>query len=251
MSLVLVLVLVLPMIALITQGLGGDALRALSSPATLQALWLSLSTSALALLVVVVFGTPLSYLLSRSKARWVENLQTLVQLPVVLPPAVAGVALLSTFGQKGLLGPLLHAMEWRIVFSTAAIVLTSVFVAGPLYVQGALNAFSSIDEELLLVARSMGAKSLRIFWQIALPLCRPALISASLLCAARALGEFGATLMFAGNLPGRTQTMPLLIYTAMESDFARARTLSLLLLLLSALLLALSFSLSRKWRVQP
>ncbi len=129
--------------------------------------------------------------------------------------------------------------------------MTAVFVAGPLYVQGALNAFSSIDEELFLVARSMGAKSLRIFWKVALPLARPALVSASLLCAARALGEFGATLMFAGNLPGKTQTMPLLIYTAMESDFAQARTLSLLLLVLSALLLSVSLSLSRKWRARP
>ena len=251
MALVLVFVLMLPMFALITQGLGGDALQVLLAPATLQALWLSLSTSALALFVVVVFGTPLSYLLSRSKGPFIENIQTLVQLPVVLPPAVAGVALLSAFGQKGLLGPTLDTLQLRVVFSTAAIVITSVFVAGPLYVQGALNAFSSIDEELFLVARSMGAASLRIFWQIALPLARPALISASLLCAARALGEFGATLMFAGNLPGKTQTMPLLIYTAMESDFARARTLSLLLLVISALLLTLSFSLSRKWRARP
>jgi molybdate transport system permease protein len=250
MALVLVIVLLLPMIALITQGTSRDALRVLLLPATLQALWLSLSTSTIALVVVVLFGTPLSYLLSRSKAPLIESIQTLVQLPVVLPPAVAGVALLSAFGQQGFLGPVLDILGLRVVFSTGAIVLTAVFVAGPLYVQGAINAFSSIDEELFWVARSMGARSLRIFWKVALPLARPALISAGLLCGARALGEFGATLMFAGNLPGRTQTMPLLIYTAMENDFAQARTLSLVLLLLSALLLTLSLGLSRRWWAQ-
>lgn len=245
---VLAMVLALPILSLVAQSVSLRSAAVLLEDQTQQALGLSLLSTTLGLSFIVLFGTPLSYVLAREKAPWSGTVQTLVQLPVVLPPAVAGVALLSAFGQRGWLGPVLDDLHIHVVFSTAAVVLAGIFVAGPIYVQGALNAFAALDEETLLVARTMGAGPLRVFWQIALPLSRPALFSAALLCTARALGEFGATLMFAGNLPGVSQTLPLLIYAAMESDFARARALSLVLLLLSAVMLILSLKLSHKWR---
>ncbi len=243
---ILIAFLVLPLVALVASGSYPDVLALVLHPETRLALGLSLGTTLISVALFVLFGTPLAFLLSRSSGRASKSIETLLQLPVVLPPAVAGVALLSTFGRQGLLAKWWGWEDLSLSFSTTAVVMAELFVAGPLYVQSATSAFSLIDEGMIDLARTMGASPLRIFARIAFPLARPSLVAAAGLGAARALGEFGATLMFAGNLPGTTQTLPLSIYTALETDFDRARGLSLLLLFVSALSLVLSRTLFSK-----
>jgi len=158
-------------------------------------------------------------------------------MPVVLPPAVAGVALLLAFGRRGLLGPALDTLGIGVPFTRAAVVLAESFVAAPFYVQAAVAAFRRLDADLILVARTLGASRPRVFFTVAIPISWPALAGGAALSWARALGEFGATLMFAGNLGGRTQTLPLAIYTALESDLRTAQSLSIVLVAVAAALL--------------
>jgi molybdate transport system permease protein len=201
----------------------------LAHPIVWPALRLSIVTTVLSLLVVVLFGTPLAWLLARRRGRFGRLLETAIQLPIVIPPAVAGVALLVAFGRRGLLSSLVYPEGWSVAFTMGAVVMAQVFVSAAFFVQAATSAFRRIDENLLLVARTFGASPLRLFLRIGLPLAAPGLIAGAALCWARALGEFGATLMFAGNLAGRTQTLPLAIYTALESDLRAAQALSLVL----------------------
>src|SRR5262249_18504498 len=149
--------------------------------------------------------------------RGARAIETVLQLPIVIPPAVAGIALLLAFGRRSLLAAL-YPGGWSLTFTTTAVVLAQIFVSAPFFVQAALSAFRRIDPNLVLVARSFGAQPLRVFARVWLPLAAPGLLAGAILSWARALGEFGATLMFAGNLEGRTQTLPLAIYTAMEAD---------------------------------
>jgi molybdate transport system permease protein len=221
--------LVLPLLALVLTAAPADLIAGFRHPLALPALLLSLGTTALSLVVVVVLGTPLAWWLARATGRIAHALETLLALPVVIPPAVAGIALLLTFGRRGLFGPLLTAAGWSVSFGTAAVVLAQIFVAAPFHVQAATAAFRALDPALLVVARSLGASPARIFFRVALPLAATGLAGGAAMAWARALGEFGATLMFAGNLPGRTQTLPLAIYTALESDLRAAQALSLLL----------------------
>jgi molybdate transport system permease protein len=166
--------------------------------------------------------------------------ETLTQLPIVMPPAVAGLSLLLTFGRRGVVGAVAARLGIELSFSTAAVVLAQVFVAAPLFLQAARAAFITVDRNLLFVGRSLGAGPARLFLRVALPLARPGLVAGAAMSWARALGEFGATLMFAGNLPGRSQTLPLAIYTALESDVAAAQALAVLLVVMAlGLLLAL------------
>jgi molybdate transport system permease protein len=162
---------------------------------------------------------------------------TLIQLPIVVPPAVSGLALLLAFGRQGLLGPWLAGVGLSLPFTTAAVVLAEVFVSAPFYVQAAAAAFRRLDPALLMVARSLGAGPARTFFRVALPLSLPGLATGAALSWSRALGEFGATLMFAGNLTGRTQTLPLAIYTAMEIDLRPAKAMSVLLVIVAFTLL--------------
>ena len=225
----LVAFLALPVVALVATTSARGFVEGLRAPLVGPALRLSLFTTTLSLGVVVLLGTPLAWLLARGQGRLPRAVETAVQLPVVIPPAVAGLALLLAFGSRGLLGGPLQRLGLHLAFSTAAVVLAEVFVAAPFYLQAATAAFRRVDEELLLVARTLGARPLRVFVRVALPLARPGLVSGAAMAWARALGEFGATLMFAGNLQGRTQTLPLAIYTALESDLRSAQALSLLL----------------------
>lgn len=233
----LLVVLVLPVLGLVAGTAPGELLDALSLPSTRTALWLSLRTTALALALVVLLGTPLAWALSRGRRRRHRVALSLVELPVVLPPAVLGVALLETFGRSGWLGPALGAVGVQLPFTSAAVVLAQVIVGAPLYVLTATAAFRAVDDDLLLVARTLGAGPARAWWTVAAPLAAPGLASAAALAWARALGEFGATLMFAGSLPGRTQTLPLAIYGALERDMAQARAISVLLVVVAVGLL--------------
>jgi molybdate transport system permease protein len=235
----LVALLVVPIVALVVTASPGELAAGLRHPVALPALVLSLATTALSLAVVVALGTPLAWWLAGAKGRAGHAIETLVALPVVVPPAVAGIALLLTFGRRGLLGPALAAAGLSVSFSTTAVVLAQVFVSAPFYVQGATAAFRALEPSFLVVARSLGASPARVLFLVALPLARGGLVAGAAMAWARALGEFGATLMFAGNLTGRTQTLPLAIYTALESDMRAAQALSLLLVVIAFGLLLL------------
>ncbi|HEX3763024.1 MAG TPA: ABC transporter permease [Kofleriaceae bacterium] len=229
--------LVIPVVALFVTGSPTDWLAGIRHPITAPAMLLSLTTTALSLGVLVVFGTPLAWWLGRSEARIARLIETAIQLPIVVPPAVAGLALLLAFGRRGLLGSLLQGAGIDIAFSTIAVVLAQVFVAAPFYIQAATTAFAGIDENLLVVARTLGARPASVLFRIALPLARRGLIAGAALAWARALGEFGATLMFAGNLQGKTQTLPLAVYTALESDVRAAQALAVILVVIALLII--------------
>ncbi|MFT3724003.1 MAG: ABC transporter permease [Hyphomonadaceae bacterium] len=233
----LVVFLLAPLLGLFTRLSWADFKAGLESPLVGPALRLSLCTTSVSLLVNVVLGTPLAYLLSRSRSRLWHGLEVLLELPIVIPPAVAGVALLLTFGRRGILAPLLYPEGFGLTFTSAAVVLAEVFVSAPFFVRAATSAFRALNPDLPLVARSLGASAWRVFFGIALPLCARGVLVGAALAWARSLAEFGATLMFAGNLPGTTQTLPLAIYTAMESDLRVAQALSVLLVGVAALLL--------------
>lgn len=235
----------LPMLALLAVPL--IALAGASSPAELlagvrhplfgPALRLSALTTTVSLALVVATGTPLAWWIAtrpRRRVRWAESL---VDLPIVIPPAVIGIALLETFGRTGLFGPALAAAGLRVPFTTFAVVLAQVVVSAPFFVQAAVAAFRRVDEELLIVARTLGQAPAGAFFRVAVPLAAPGVAAGAALAWARAMGEFGATLLFAGNLPGTTQTMPLAIYTALESDARAAVALALVLAAAGSLLL--------------
>jgi molybdate transport system permease protein len=229
----MLLLLVVPIVALVLSTSLSDFLAGLRHPLALAALRLSLLTTTVSLCSTLLLGTPLAWWLARHTGRLERTLSTLVQLPLVVPPAVSGLALLLAFGRRGLFGPLLERAGWTLPFTTAAVVLAELFVSAPFYIQAAVASFRRLDEELLLVARSLGAGPSARFFRVALPLSLQGLGTGAALSWARALGEFGATLMFAGNLTGRTQTLPLAIYSALETDLRSAKALSLLLVLVA------------------
>lgn len=229
----------LPVIALLVTTGPMGFLAGLRDPLVWPALRLSLITTAVSLVVIVALGTPLAWLLANRSGRAARALETLLQLPMVIPPAVAGLTLLLAFGRRGLLGPALELLGWSIPFTTVAVILAETFVAAPFYVQAAITAFRRIDPSLFVVARSLGASPARVFFRVAVPLARAGLVGGAAMAWARALGEFGATLMFAGNFTGRTQTLPLAIYTALESNLDAAKALSLVLVLVAFGLLLL------------
>lgn len=229
--------LVLPLLALGLSSSPADLAAGVSDPLFAPALWLSARTTIVSLGVVAVGGTPLAWWLATASPRRTRWVEVLVDLPVVIPPAVVGIALLQTFGRSGLLGGGLGALGVQIPFTTTAVVLAQTVVSAPFYVQAAAAAFRRVDPDLLIVARTLGQSPPGAFRRVALPLALPGLVGGAALAWARALGEFGATLLFAGNLPGTTQTMPLAIYMALESDVRVALALSLVLAGVSVLLL--------------
>ena len=218
--------LLLPIVALL-MGARPEALReAVVHPTFLPAMWLSARTSLVSLVIIVAAGTPLSWWLATSQRRFRRIIEPLVEVPIVLPPAVVGIALLQTFGRNGVLGGYLGI---QVPFTTLAVLLAQVTVAAPFYVQSATAAFRRVDTDLLVVARTLGQTQWGAFFRVAVPVALPGLIGGAALAWARAIGEFGATLLFAGNLPGTTQTMPLAIYSALEADVGLAVSLSLVL----------------------
>lgn len=239
-ALLLLAVLLLPLLGLLLSASPAELWTGLQHPAVAPALWLSLRTSLLSLGVVALLGTPLAYWLAKTRSAAAGVVSLAIELPVVLPPAVVGIALLSSFGQRGLLGPALAALGWRVPFTTGAVVLAQIVVSAPFYLQAAATAFRKVDLDSMLVARTLGASAWGAFSRVALPIALPGLVSGAALGWARSLGEFGATLVFAGNLSGVTQTMPLAIYTTLESDVRAALGLSVLLAAVAvALLIAL------------
>ncbi len=202
-----------------------------------QAIRLTALTSGLALLVIVVLGTPAAWLIARRQIRGWKFLDAVFDLPVVLPPSVAGIGLLIAFGRNGLIGAYLNELGIQLAFSTAAVVIAQVFVAAPLYIRAAVIGLRRIDEDMESVAMVEGANSWQVFRFITLPLSASALITGGVLAWARALGEFGATILFAGNLVGRTQTMALAIYVEFQNNIDAALALALLLTMTSLFVL--------------
>jgi molybdate transport system permease protein len=198
---------------------------------------------------VVTLGTPFAYLLARSNSKILRVVDSLVELPIVLPPVVAGVAMLMAFGRQGLIGPLLTGLGITLSFTTAAVVFAQIFVAAPFYVRAAKLGFQAVARDYEDVSQTLGVSPWRTFWKLTLPLAAPSIIGGLALAWARAISEFGATIMFAGNLTGRTQTMPLAILSAMESDLGTAPSLSVLLLIGSiTVLLVLGRFTRRQWQ---
>ena len=217
----------------VPSGAVGDAL---DDPLVRAALTLSLISTSVSLLLAVVLGLPVAYLLARGRFPGRRLLDSLIDLPMVLPPAVAGVGLLMAFGRRGLFGPFLsQSFGIELPFTTAAVVLAQTFVAAPFFVKAAKAGFESIDRDLERAA-SLDATRWRVFCSITLPLTYPALLGGAVMTWARALGEFGATIMFAGNFQGRTQTMPLAIYQTLEAGHLNSA------LVLSGLLVIVSFA---------
>ena len=235
--LILLCLLVLPLLALVWRALPLRAEGWLNR-ATLDALQLSLFTATLSAILAILIGTPVAYFLARENFRGKTIIDALIDLPMVLPPAVAGLALLMTFGRRGLLGPALDNLGIELPFTTAAVVLAETFVAAPFYVRAAKSGFASIDHNLEQMSTLLGVSPLRTFFRITLPLSAPALVGGALMTWARALGEFGATIMFAGNFQGVTQTMPLAIYIGLESNLDSALALAVILIGVSFAILA-------------
>ena len=200
------------------------------------------------MLIIVVFGTPLAYWMAKYSFRGKRILEVALQMPIVVPPAVAGVGLILVFGNLGLLGGVLSVFGIGVAFTTVAVVMAQVFISAAFYVFAAWQAFETVDDELLAVSRTLGEPPWRTFLRITVPLALSGLLSGAALSLARALGEFGATIVFAGYLPGSTQTLPLAIYTALQSNFDVAVAISALLLSVAFVLLLLVGLINRRQR---
>jgi molybdate transport system permease protein len=226
-----------------------DLVAHAGSPLARHALWLTLETTGAATVLAVVLGTPLAYLLARFSFRGRDLVDTLVDLPVTIPPVVAGVALLLAFGRRGFIGRHLDLLGFQIAFTRVAVVMAQLFIASPFYVKAARAGFEAVDPRLEDAARTLGARPWRVFWTITVPLARPALLAGVVLTWGRALSEFGATMMFAGNFPGRTQTLSLAVMTALESDLSTAVAVSVVSLGLAVIALFAGRRLARHWSV--
>lgn len=231
--------LLLPLLALLLRLQLGNFWATVTSTVVTQAIGLSLATTLLATGLALVFGGPLAFQLARRPFRGRTIIDTLIDLPMVLPPSVAGIALLMAFGRRGLIGAPLAELGISISFTWVAVVLAQCFVAAPYFVKAAAAGFAGVDRELEQAAALDGASPAQVLRHITIPLAWPALFSGAVMTWARALGEFGATIIFAGNLPGRTQTMPLAIYLGFERDLNLALTLAAILLAISFGVLAL------------
>ncbi len=248
LSLPLLIFTALPLLALLIRSNPAQWLASLSQEAVRQAIGLSTSTTLVTLALTFLFGTPVAYWLAQKESFVTRLVDSLVDLPTILPPSVAGLALLMAFGRRGLAGEGLSALGIQIAFTPVAVILAQLFVASPYYIRAAAVGFARIDAELKQSAALDGANNWEIFRYVVVPLAGATLLSGGVMAWARALGEFGATIIFAGNFPGRTQTMPLAIYLGFEMNIDVALTLSVILLLCSFLtLLIVKGLLKRDW----
>jgi molybdate transport system permease protein len=245
---VALLFLVLPLVGLVVRAPWADAGAVLTSEAALQALQLSMITSTISVIIVVLVGIPLAWLLARPSLPGAAVLRALITIPLVLPPVVGGVALFTVLGRSGLLGrPLYELTGFAFPFTPYAVILAQVFVALPFLVLSVEGALRAADRRYEEAASTLGAPPMAVFRRITLPLIAPGITAGAVLAWARALGEFGATITFAGSFPGTTRTMPLEVYLALETDPASALLLSVLLLGVSVAVLVL---LRHRWVTQ-
>lgn len=246
-SLPLLLFLLLPFVALLAAVHPTQWIACLCSVEALQALRLTLETTLISTALCLVGGLPVALLLARREFRGREFVAALVDLPISVPPVVTGVCLLLALGRMGLIGRHLHALGIDIGFSTTAVVLAQVMIACPFFIKPVAAGLEAVDPNLADAARVFGASPWTIFWNVTLPMARPALLAGTMLAWARALSEFGATMMFAGNFPGRTQTLPLAIMSAFETDLDTAIAMSTISVLLSIVALGAARFLARCW----
>jgi molybdate transport system permease protein len=229
--------LTLPVLAIFVDQSPADLVASLGEPGAVDALWLSLRTTAISMAIIVAVGTPAAYLLATRSFRGKAVVVTLVELPLVLPPAVAGIALLAAVGPAGILGGTIEAVGIELALETAGVVVALTFVASPFYVRQGMAAFAAVDRTLLDASRTLGDSEARAFLRVMIPAALPGLAAGGALALGRALGEFGATLMFAGSFEGITQTVPLAIYDRFATDFDSALALSAILVAVSAAIL--------------
>jgi molybdate transport system permease protein len=229
--------LTLPVVAIFVDSSPAELVSSLGEPGALDALWLSLRTTAASIAIILVVGTPAAYLLATRSFRGKAAVVTLVELPLVLPPAVAGIALLAAVGPSGILGGVVEAAGIELALETAGVVVALTFVASPFYVRQAMAAFASVDRTLMDASRTLGAPESRGFVRVMIPVALPGLVAGTALALGRALGEFGATLMFAGSFQGITQTVPLAIYDRFSTNFDSALALSAVLVAVSGAIL--------------
>jgi molybdate transport system permease protein len=239
--------LLLPIVAIFLRVPPGELVSALGTDAAKDALVVTAETIAVSMVLILLFGTPAAYWIATGTSRFRDLVVTLVELPLVLPPAVAGIGLLAAFGRLGLLGGTLDALGIDVAFTKLAVVFAVTFVASPFYVRTAVAAFEGIDPTLPAAARTLGAGPGRVFFRVALPMAAGGLGAGAALAFARGIGEFGATIMFAGSLQGVTQTLSLAIYEQFDVDFDVALAISAVLVLISAAVL-LSVKLLTRWR---
>jgi molybdate transport system permease protein len=239
----------LPVIAIFTHVPPGELISQLHSPVVHDALIVSLKTILVSQIVILLFGTPTAYFLASRHFFGRSLLVTFVERPIVLPPAVAGIGLLVAFGRFGLLGSTFEFLHFNVAFNQVAVVFAICLVAGPFYMRQGIAAFEAVDTNLVAASRTLGAGRSRTFFRVTLPLARGGLAAGEAICLARGLGEFGATIMFAGSLQGRTQTLPLAVYTQFEgtNGFDVALAISALLVIVSLAIL-LSLKVSGLWR---
>jgi molybdate transport system permease protein len=245
-SIILLALFVLPLFALLLRSINRDFFNYALSDQAFKALRLSLITSTITTLCAIIFGTPLAYMLARWRFRFKSWIELTIDLPIVLPPSVAGLVLLIAFGRRGLFGSALNIFGISLPFTTPAVVLAQTFVAAPLYVRAARIGFTEIDKQLEEAAHVEGANQWQLFQEVMFPLAGRALLSGAILTWTRALGEFGATILFAGNLEGVTQTMPMAIYLGFERNLGIALALSVVLIIVSVFLLMLTRQLEKR-----
>ena len=248
---VVLVFLLLPIVALFTYQPLHELLHGFGTKVATDAILVSLKTNAIAFALMIGLGTPFAYVVARTHFRGRGLLVTLVEIPLVMPPAVAGLALLVTFARLGLLGHTLSALGITLAFTPAAVVIAITFVASPLYLRGAIAAFEAVDATLLDVAGTLGAGPLRRMLRVAIPLARGALGAAAAVAFARGLGEFGATILFAGSFQGTTQTLPLAVYSLFDANLDQAIAIGVLLIIVSAAILITAKLLVRSWTSSP
>ena len=246
-SLPLACFLLLPTAGLLLRVSPQEVLGSLMDPQAAQAVGLSIWTTLTTVILTILCGTPVAYLIARKEFPGKWALDALIDLPVVLPPSVAGIALLVTFGRRSLAGGLLGSLGIELPFTAGAVILAQLFVASPYYVKTLAVAFASVDRDLEQAAAIDGASRLQVFRRVTLPLSLRGAFGGAIMTWARALGEFGATILFAGNFPGRTQTMPLAIYIGFEMDMHVALSLAAILLVTSFAVLAAVKGIAGKW----
>jgi molybdate transport system permease protein len=239
--------LVVPLLAIFLRIPLGELFAQLGNEAATDAILVTLKTNLIAEGIILLVGTPAAYLIATRRFPGRNLVVTLIELPLVLPPAVAGIGLLAAFGRRGLLGEELTALGLSVSFTQVAVVLAVLFVASPFYVRQAIASFEAVDQGLLDASRTLGAGPARTFWRVALPLAAGGLGAGAALSFARGIGEFGATIMFAGSLQGVTQTLPLAIYAQFDLNFDIALAMGALLVCISAALL-LAFKLIPSWK---
>jgi molybdate transport system permease protein len=250
-SVIVLAFLLLPIVALVTYQPLHHLVHGFGTKVAADAILVSLKTNAIAFALMLALGTPFAYALARTRFRGRSLVITLVEIPLVMPPAVAGLGLLIAFGRFGLLGHVERGLGIDLAFTQAAVVLAILFVAGPFYLRGAIAAFAAVDSNLIDVAGTLGAGPLRRMLRVAIPIAAGGLGAAAAVAFARGLGEFGATILFAGSFQGTTQTLPLAVYSLFDANLDQAIAIGVLLIIVSAAILLAAKLVARSWISLP